>query len=151
MSLLGLSLFQQLALAVLGISFLGLVLALYKGWTSRRGGLISAAIWLAAAVAILWPGTTSKIAELLGIGRGADLVFYCAVLAMMLGFWMIYIRLRRVRRDITLLVRHLATREAQQDATDADRRADASEPRPQTPKNTPDTGGAGGQHDGNRP
>lgn len=115
MSLFDLSLFQHLLLAVVTLLFLGSVWALIKGWAGRREGLVWAAVWLAAGVAILWPEVTSRVARALGIGRGADLVFYCAVVIMLIGFWSIYIRLRRVRREVTLLVRHLALQEAERD------------------------------------
>lgn len=111
-----LGLFQGALLLVVALLFLGSVWALVKGWTGRREGLIWAAVWLAAGVAILWPAVTSRVAGALGIGRGADLVFYTAVVIMLIGFWMVYIRLRRVRRDITLLVRHLALEEAEKQA-----------------------------------
>jgi hypothetical protein len=55
----------------------------------------------------------SSVAHLLGIGRGADLVSYCGIVAMLVGFWMVYIRLLRLRREVTLTVRRLAILEAQ--------------------------------------
>jgi hypothetical protein len=140
MNLLGLTLFQQIALPLLGLLFLGSVAALVRGWATRREGLILAAVWLAAGVAILRPEITSRVAKALGIGRGADLVFYCAVLAMMVGVWMVYIRLRRVRREITLLVRHLAVREAQEDAAGGNRYSIMRSPPAPTPESKPDAG-----------
>ena len=65
-----------------------------------------------AGVAIAWPELTTWAARSLGIRRGADLVLYCAVVVMMVGFLMVYSRLRQVRRDLTLVVRHLALLEA---------------------------------------
>ncbi len=117
MNLLALSLFQHALLVTFVLLFLGSVWAMVKGWAGRREGPIWAAVWLAAGVAVLWPQVTSRVAKTLGIGRGADLVFYCAVVIMLIGFWSIYIRLRRVRRDITLLVRHLALQEGEKEAT----------------------------------
>jgi hypothetical protein len=105
--------FQLILQIVVGLLLLATLAAMYKGWTSRRGGLLWLAVWLAAALAIHWPWVTSRIARALNIGRGADLVFYCAVVAMLIGFWILYVRLRRMRRDITLLVRHLAIHEAE--------------------------------------
>lgn len=113
MNLLALSVFQQIAVPLLALLFLGTIVAVAKGWATRREGLVSTVVWLGAAGAILWPSAASRAAQAVGIGRGADLVFYCAVLAMMIGFWMVYIRLRRLRREITLLVRHVALHEAQ--------------------------------------
>ena len=54
------------------------------------------------------------VARKLGIGRGADLLLYCSVGVMMVGFLMVYIRLGRLRREITLIVRHLALKESQE-------------------------------------
>jgi len=136
MSLFAVSMFQQTALVVVGLLFLGSVVALIKGWANRREGLIWSAVWLAAGVAVLWPRITSKIARGLGIGRGADLVFYCAVIVMMIGFWLVYIRLRRVRREITLLVRHLATLEAEQGTA----RRDGDRKTPESPERLPRNG-----------
>ncbi len=106
------SLFQVLALLVVGCLFFLSLLAMLRTWATRREGLMWALVWLAAAVAIIWPGVTRIVANALGIGRGADLVLYCAVVVMMVGFLMVYVRLRRIRRELTLLVRHLAIRDA---------------------------------------
>ena len=118
--------FQQVLLVIAALLFLGTIWALVKGWMGRKEGVIWATVWLVAAIAILWPGLTSRVAQVLGIGRGADLVFYSAVVIMLIGFWMIYIRLRRVRRDITLLVRELAILEAEKQTNDTNRNTEPS-------------------------
>ncbi len=106
------NLFQILALLVVVCLFVLSLAALIRGWATRRETLLWMLLWLAAAVAIAWPGVTKIVANALGIRRGADLLLYCTVLVMMVGFVMIYTRLRRVRRELTLLVRHLAIRDA---------------------------------------
>ena len=111
------SLFQLFVIVLAGCLFLGSLAALAKGWLSRREGLIWAAIWLAAGTAVAWPRITAVIARALGIGRGADLLLYCSVIVMIVGFLMVYSRLRAVRRDLTLLVRRLAIAEADTTAT----------------------------------
>ncbi len=106
------NLFQILAVTVVtGLFFLSLA-AMLRGWATRREGLAWAVVWLATGLAILLPDLTIVVAKALGIGRGADLVLYCAVIVMLVGFFMVYARLRRLRRDVTLLTRHLAIREA---------------------------------------
>lgn len=107
-----LNLFQLLVLAVVGGLLVLTVLAAWRGWITRREGVTWSALWLAAGGAVLFPGLVSAMAKGVGIGRGADLLLYCAVVVMMIGFLMIYVRLRRLRREITLLVRHLAIRDA---------------------------------------
>ena len=104
--------FQIVALVLMASLFAATIVATVKGSATRREGLAWAALWLAAGIAIAWPDITAKVARMLGIGRGADLVLYCAVVVMLVGFLMVYSRLRRLRRDVTLLVRHIAIRDA---------------------------------------
>lgn len=106
------NLFQILALTVVGILLLVSVTAAFRGSVARRDAILWTLVWLAAGAAIVRPGITRVVARALGIGRGADLVFYCAVVVMMIGFLMTYSRLRRIQRELTLVVRHIAKREA---------------------------------------
>jgi len=107
--------FQVLVLGVLAFLLLVDLVALARGWLSRKEAVTWGGLCLAAAIAVYRPEMTAQIAHFLGIGRGADLVFYCAVVIMMVGFWMVYVRLRALRREMTLLVRHLAIMEAQRE------------------------------------
>jgi hypothetical protein len=100
--------FQIVVVAFAACLFIGSIIAMVRGWLTRREGLVWAVVWLAAGVTVAWPEVTAIVANALGIGRGADLLLYCSVIVMMVGFLMIYARLRAVRRDVTLLVRRLA-------------------------------------------
>jgi len=71
-------------------------------------GLLWILAWLAAGAFIARPGWTVVLAHTLGIARGADLVFYLAVLGGMVGFLALYLRLRRLDEQITRLVREVA-------------------------------------------
>ena len=57
----------------------------------------------AAVVFIIWPESTNILAHKLGVGRGADLIFYVSILL----FWFIvlklYARLRRLEKTVTPL------------------------------------------------
>lgn len=79
-------------------------------------GRIAAMLWLlvvgAGIVFAIEPNLTTTIARAIGISRGTDLLLYMLVLAVLYGFLVIYLKLRRVRRELTLLVRELAIREA---------------------------------------
>ena len=108
----GINLFQIIAAAIVAALFALSLAAMLRGWATRREGLAWAVVWLATGLAILRPDLTVLVASVLGIGRGADLVLYCAVIVMLIGFFMVYARLRRLRRDLTLLSRHLAIRDA---------------------------------------
>jgi len=106
------NLFQLLALSILFVLFVLSLLAVSKKWTTRGGGLAWAALWIAAGVIVADPDLTFRLAEPLGIKRGADLVVYCALLGTMIGFFMVYARLRKLRHDVTALARHLAIKDA---------------------------------------
>lgn len=81
---------------------------------SRRIALLWCLVWGAMIVAVLDPSRLTRLARFVGIGRGADLLLYIAVVVMLVGFVMIYARLHRLRRDVTLLVRELAVRGARE-------------------------------------
>lgn len=102
---------------VLGLSLLALLAAVtvrgaVRGKLRRRSAGLWLLIWTAAAAAIARPELTMIVAHALGIGRGADLVLYCTILAILVGFFSLFARLRRLEEDMTRLVRHLAIREA---------------------------------------
>ncbi len=102
------SVFQIVAGTVLGL------LVLRELFTRRGRGvrLFRAAVWLAAAAAILDPLLTQKVADLLGIGRGADAVLYLFVLAFLWVSFFLYSCHLRVQRQVTQLARHIALQEA---------------------------------------
>ena len=105
--------FQIIALTILALLLVLTVTAAAFRKATRGEAVFWSLIWLAAAVAILRYDWTMVVARKLGIGRGADLLLYGAVGVMLVGFMMVYIRLRRLRREITLIVRHLALKESQ--------------------------------------
>ena len=104
--------FQILAVAVLG----GLLLRDLWRW-SRSGAsavvrLLRCTVWVAAGVAIAVPNIVQRVAEWLGIGRGADVVLYLFVLAFLWVSFFFYSRCLRLEREITELTRHIAIRDA---------------------------------------
>ena len=89
--------------------FVGLaVLSVRRGSLGRRAGIGWILLWLAAAVAIQRPELTVVVARFLGIDRGADLVFYLAILAMFAGFFVVLVRIRRLDQTLTEVVRQVA-------------------------------------------
>ena len=106
------TLIQVLLLLVIIAFCTATMAAMRKGWATPREGLFLAIVWLVAALAVVWPDETTRIAKVLGVGKGTNLLLYCTVVAMVIGFLMIYARLRALRREMTLLVRQLAIRDA---------------------------------------
>lgn len=67
--------------------------------------------WVAVAVIVLLPETTSFLARYLGVGRGVDLVTYLAVIIIFYIIFHLFVRLRRMEQNITKIIRHIAIEE----------------------------------------
>jgi small membrane protein len=105
------SIFQYLALTVLLLLSISTLRAGIRGRVRRRIVVFWLLVWITTAVFAAWPRGTLIVARAVGIGRGTDLVLYSFVFVVLIGFFYIYSRFRRVERDLTLLVRELAVRD----------------------------------------
>ena len=119
------NMFQGLVLMLFSLLTAVTLSAAARGMVRKRIVALWLSLWSLGAVAIIWPRSTMLIARWLGIGRGADLLLYLSVLLMLVGFFYVYGRFRRLDRQITLLVRRLAietaAREARESAAGAPR------------------------------
>jgi small membrane protein len=104
------TMFQIAALVFLALAFAATVVLRLRRKTSFLLTVTWSLLWIGAAVAIARPQITVRVAHVLGIARGADLVFYLAILGMFVGFFGVYVRLRRLESEITQIVRELALR-----------------------------------------
>jgi small membrane protein len=97
-------------------------LLLYSTVQLRRAfvpALVIAVSALAGAVLVVFPELSNDIAHLVGVGRGADLIFYCFMVATLAVTLNIHLRLRSEHEAVTALARQMAL----QTAHDPDRRA----------------------------
>jgi len=115
-----LNVFQLIVLPILAILFLERAAAVVRGRIPRRVAAFWMLIWLSAAIAVWEPNLTTRIARVFGIEGGSNLVLYFAVLFMLVGFYLVYVRLRRLDASITQLVRHLAIANPRQTHESAD-------------------------------
>lgn len=67
-------------------------------------------LWLAVGVVALIPELTNRLADLLGIGRGADVVLYSAIIVIVALLFRLSVRLEQLNRAITKVTRELALR-----------------------------------------
>lgn len=104
--------FQIILVATLSLLALALVVLAARGAVGRLVAALGLAILGAGIVFSIEPDWTTAIAHTVGIRRGADLLLYLLVLFVLQGFLLMYLKLRRVRRELTLLVREIAIREA---------------------------------------
>ncbi len=63
---------------------------------------------LAGAVLVIMPDWTTAIAQLLGVGRGADLLLYLGLLGLSFVCLLLYSKMRELETALTDLVRSIA-------------------------------------------
>ncbi|HBW74411.1 MAG TPA: hypothetical protein DEF59_04090 [Candidatus Magasanikbacteria bacterium] len=71
--------------------------------------------WSLAAIVVWRPELSTEIAQVFGVGRGADFVTYIALIALFYGFFRLGVRLERQERNISKLTQALALREGEED------------------------------------
>lgn len=65
-------------------------------------------LWLVVAGATLVPRETDTIAQFVGVERGADLLVYLSILVLFFAVFKIIVKLEKIDRDITKIVRGVA-------------------------------------------
>ncbi len=87
----------------------GLLLALLFFFIKWRNNIADVVLFtllvLTAIIFILFPEWTNIVAHQIGVGRGADLVFYLCILLFTFVVLKLYARLRRMEKMITDLIR----------------------------------------------
>lgn len=71
-----------------------------------------ALLFLTGIFFVLFPDTTTVIAHLLGVDRGADMIFYLYIVASLIAILHFYSKLRSLQADLTLLIRDQAIKNA---------------------------------------
>ena len=100
--------FQIIALALI-ILIIGRIAFQYRRQSiSGKEFLFWSLFWVLAAAAIMVPNALTFLANMLGIGRGTDLAFYASFVIVGSMLFRMVVRLDKVERDITKVVRHLA-------------------------------------------
>jgi small membrane protein len=107
------NLFQILAIGSLSVVMLGELARLAQGRISGGVWLVRTTIWLAALVAITRPLLLQSLANLLGIGRGTDVLLYGLVFVFLGTSFFLYSRTVLLQRQVTELIRRYALDNAQ--------------------------------------
>jgi hypothetical protein len=71
--------------------------------------LIALAVFSILAIyCIIFPDSTSLIANKLGVGRGTDMLFYTCILLFLFLFMKLFARIKRLENQLTKLIREQA-------------------------------------------
>ena len=79
-----------------------------KGDITSRELIIWLIFWLAVISAVLFPQKTDVVAQFLGVERGADLLVYLSIITLFFIVFKIVVRLEKIDRDVTSIVRNKA-------------------------------------------
>jgi small membrane protein len=79
--------------------------------------MIYLAFGLGGVVVILYPDVSTRLANHIGIGRGADLLLYIFIIFSLFHYVNITARFKRIERQMTEVVRSVALAEAMRDTS----------------------------------
>ena len=84
--------------------------------TLLRDRLIAVVLFGMALVSIMFPKVTTIAANLVGVGRGADLLIYISVTSSIFLFVLMFTRIKKLESDHVKLIRYLAIKEAEKNS-----------------------------------
>jgi hypothetical protein len=100
--------FQWIVVPMVGLVAAWNVYRAIRAPVRRKVAWFSAVLWAVTGACVARPEVMGYAAQLLGIGRGADLVFYSFCLALLVLAIQAYNRIRQLDAALTAIVRHLA-------------------------------------------
>lgn len=68
-------------------------------------------LWLLGAALVINPESANRIADIVGVGRGADVVVYVGLIFVFFLLFKLYNRTITIEQDITRIVRSLALKD----------------------------------------
>lgn len=78
------------------------------GRLSALWGAVWLLFWIVVVVLVFLPNTTQILADVLGVGRGADLVIYVALVALFYLQFKLFVKIESVEQEVSTLVRKIA-------------------------------------------
>ncbi|HWW82663.1 MAG TPA: DUF2304 domain-containing protein [Vicinamibacterales bacterium] len=99
---------MQTSQLILLIAIVGFIIYVFRVRTVLTDRLIFLVLTAAGAVMVLRPNLTTQVANLIQVGRGADLLLYLFVVASLFGYVGLTSQLKRTERQITDIARELA-------------------------------------------
>lgn len=81
------------------------------GELTKKGAVLWFIFWFIAAIVVLMPNSTAALAQMVGIGRGADLVVYIALASIFFLIFRLMVKIEMLNKDITTLTRKISLQE----------------------------------------
>jgi hypothetical protein len=98
---------------ILMVVLVGVVLLYFSRLRSKAvDGLIILLCFGCASLLVMRPNIATRIANLVGVGRGADLIVYLALPGLLMMIFLLFARTRDLNAKLTAVVREYAIRDA---------------------------------------
>lgn len=98
--------FIQILISLFALFALSKVLGKFKKQTLAKSEFVLWFVfWILTAILVWLPNGLTKIANALGIGRGADLIFYASLIIIFYLIFRIYLKLEKMEKNITKIIR----------------------------------------------
>lgn len=88
-----------------------MVITSYAFLQKKSAPVVSISVILLSIFGLIFavaPNLANKIAEMVGIGRGADLITYCFILTTFIAIFNLHLRFRKNEERLTKIVRAMA-------------------------------------------
>lgn len=103
----------QIFLVVFSVLAMARTVRQYKArQVSRYWVVLMLVVWTAVALVAILPQWTDIVANAVGVGRGADLLVYVAIVVLLWSHYRLMVRQHTMSQELTALVRHQALEEA---------------------------------------
>ena len=95
----------------------GLLLIIAYVYLRLRSAMVDAIVFillgLVGTVFVIFPELTTRVANAIGIGRGADMIFYFSILFFGFVCLKLYARVRKLEQQLTKIIRDIAIFQAE--------------------------------------
>jgi hypothetical protein len=98
---------------LIGVLLAAVLLYFSRLRSKATDGLIVLVCFGCASVLIMRPNLATRIANMVGIGRGVDLIFYLSLPGLLMMIFLLFARTRETNAKLTVAVREYAIRDAQ--------------------------------------
>lgn len=109
--MIGFQVFVLILMFVFALGFLALLRS-KPGTISRLGGAMILGVMVVLGAVVFDPDLSRRIAAVAGIGRGADIMIYLAIIFLLITCATLYLRMKRLQLMIVELTRSIALLEA---------------------------------------
>ncbi len=102
----------QLGIALLSlIAIVSVIRKRREHFVGPLGAMLWIIFWVAFVGVVSLPSITQTVADIIGIGRGVDLVMYVSIALLFFLVFKLHIKIEKIQRHVTKVVRERALKE----------------------------------------